>query len=92
MTITLELKPDEEAFLLALCQSQGIEPAAYVHRVIRQSLDRDRRHEKNQAAIALLKEWMDEELPEAESDQEIASWEERTLARGSNDLGTDGLK
>lgn len=76
MTITLQLTPDEAALLVFLCQSQGIEPAAYIHRVIRQDLEGGQRHGRKQAAIALLQSWMDEELPEVQSAEAIVSWEE----------------
>lgn len=76
MRIILEFTSDEEALLLSLCQLQGIEPAGYIYRVIRQDLERGAREEKNQAAIALLQKWIDEELPEFESAEAIASWEE----------------
>lgn len=76
MKITVELASDEEALLLARTRSQGVEPAAYIHRVIRQDLERGERHEKNRAAIALLQKWMKEELPEAEGAEAAQNWEE----------------
>ncbi len=76
MTITLELAPEEEALLVSRTRSQGVEPVAYIQRIIKNDLENAQRHEKNQAAIALLQGWMEEELPESESIQAVQSWEE----------------
>lgn len=76
MTITLELAPEEEALLTSRTRLQGIEPVAYIQRIIKNDLESARRHEKNQAAIALLQGWMEEELPEAEGAETVQGWEE----------------
>lgn len=76
MTIILELAPEEEALLMSRTRSQGVEPVAYIQRIVKNDLEVARRHEKNQAAIALLQSWMDEELSGDESAQAVQNWEE----------------
>lgn len=76
MTITLEFAPEEEALLISRTRSQGVEPVAYIRRIVKNDLEAARRHEKNQAAIALLQGWMEEELPAEESAQLVQGWEE----------------
>lgn len=91
MTITLELAPDEEALLISRTQSQGVEPVAYIHRIVKNDLEGARRRQKNQAAIALLQGWMEEELSEFESAEAVQSWEESMKSLDEDRLSSRSL-
>ncbi|MES2465333.1 MAG: hypothetical protein V4671_32605 [Armatimonadota bacterium] len=81
MTITLDLKPEEESILAAQAEAQGVTVETVLRRVIAQMPAPQEPvpeiPEKNKAAIALLTSWMqedddmtDEERKEADRDLE----------------------
>ena len=64
MTITLDLKPEEESILAAQAEAQGVTVEAVLRRVIAQMPSPpspvQEIPEKNKAAIALLQSWLAE--------------------------------
>lgn len=91
MTVMLELAPEEEAMLVSRARLQGVAPEDYVRRAVFSELERERQREKNQAAITLLQGWLEEELPDSESEAAVKSWEASMKALDEDRLSSRKL-
>ena len=95
MTVTLNLKPELEAQITRKAEAEGTAIADYLERVIQETLESEPRViysqeqlAKNQAALAMLREWREED--KTDDPEEIArrhaEWEE--FKKGMNEHHT----
>ena len=98
MSITIELQPEREAQLSRNAAAQGVAPSIYAQRLLDEALaiederERAAQHEKNQRAIAMLQNWIDEANAMSEEEKAQAEIEWRETARSIDENRTSYRK
>jgi len=78
MALTLELAPEEEVELAQRAHAEGIRTEDFAHRLIAVALRRGSTSQRDEAAIAMLREWREEAaaMTEEEAREAEADWRE----------------
>ncbi len=89
MTLAIDLSPDEEARLAATARQEGLDPAAFVHKLVAERLRADTPDENPQdPTLALFAQWEKEDarMTPEEAAAETRLWEQ--FAQGVNETRT----